>query len=907
MKRRIINLLLVGFLLTPFAVGSQAEAKTNYSLRTNEVRDVTPTTFSRIVAASSDDGREIFSGAINLTADYLETGGREDSDTHGIRFTNIVIPEGAEITEAYIEFYSHGSGPASGSNIYAEIGDAKTYSTAAKNISSRNYSENRVYWFNWAWTAKVKQTTPNLKNLIDENRLKGWKSGQSIAFKFDGVGYNKGGSVYSYNGGGSKYRPCLVIKYLNNGNGPQITPPALNESYVTFASLGDTDAYENYAGKLNYTVNNLVLGGKEDGNLHAVRFPKVHIPEGAEITEAYIDFNAYGTSPSATTVIHTEIGSAKLYSAQNISSRTYSQNNIIWTPDAFTSANVMHSSPDLKNIIDENRLRGWKSGEPMAFLFKGMASEGIAVHSFEGPAAYRPRLIIRYTNNGNGASVTPSALGIQSSVVKAGADDAHESGTGAMNLTRAYLNLGGRENSENDKHAMRFTDLDIPLTAEVTEAYIEFYSYSSSLQACMGIVAEVGNAAQYTTATKNISSRNYTTSKTYWVTTSPWTSNYTKHVTGNLKNLVEEIRLKGWRTGQSMAFMFDGLSYNGGAIVRSYEGGAKYRPRLIVKYNNNGKGPTLSTVFTGGYSTLTAKGSDDASQESSGKMDISNGRLYLGGRKTTKINAVRFSKVEIPAHAEVLQAYVEFFARGNSSSAKIKIQSEIGNPTTYTTSSQNITSRAYSTNVIDWTTTAWTSRDYARYQTPNLKNIVEENRLRGWKSGQAMAFKFEGLSVNSGAEAYTVEGSNYFRPRLVVAYLISGRGPVIGPDGVQITNDMEIRTISVEIDEEDTDSTEKLNRTDDASGIVDEMLSSMDNFKVYPNPVTTTLNLDIDISGNSSVSAYIYSLSGKLMINKEIKFEKAIDVSSLSAGVYLIRIVDKANPKNNKATHFIKQ
>lgn len=901
MKRKIINLVLISLLYAPISIGGKVEAKTSAN------QDVTPVTITKTVAASTDDARENYSGTMYLAEAFLHTGGREDGDKQAIRFTNVAIPEDAEITEAYIEFHSYGSGPASGSNIYAEIGNAQTYKTTSKNISSRTYSENRVYWFNWAWTASVKQTTPNLKNLIDENRLKGWKSGQSIAFKFDGVGYNKGGSVHSYNGT-TRYRPRLVIKYLNNSKGPEIAAPALNESYVTFASLGDTDAYENYAGKVTYTGTSLGLGGKEDGNLHAIRFSKVHIPAGAEIKEAYIDFNAYGTSPGATTVIHTQIGSAGLYSAQNISSRTYSQNSVIWTTSGFSAANVMHSSPNLKNIIDENRLRGWKSGQSMAFLFKGIASEGIAVHSFEGPAAYRPRLIIRYENNGNGPSVTPSTVNIQSSVVKAEADDAYENGAGAMNLTRAYLNMGGRENSENDKHALRFTGIDIPITAEVTEAYIEFYSSGSSLQACMGVVAEVGNAAQYTTAAKNISSRNYSTSKTYWITTLPWTTNHTKYVTPNLKNLVEEIRLKGWRTGQNMAFMFDGLSYNGGATVRSYGGGAKYRPRLIIKYNNNGKGPVLSPVLYGGFSTLTAKGTDDASENNSGTTEIASSRMYLGGRSSTKVNAVRFSKVEIPAQAEVLSAYVEFFARSSSSSAKIKIQSEIGNPVSYAARSKNITSRAYSENVIDWTTTSWVTKDYARYQTPNLKNIIEENRLKGWKSGQAMAFKFVGQSMNGGADAYTVNGSNYFRPRLVITYLLSGRGPVIGPDGIQVTPTSQVVVQTVAMDDEDDIATDsEWGDAGEASAMVNDLLSSMDDFKIYPNPVSTTLNIDINNGDNASVTAYIYSITGKLMINKEVGFEKSIDVSSLPDGVYLIRVVDNNNPKNNKATHFIKQ
>lgn len=904
MKRRIINLALIGLLASPIAAVERMEIENE--IETKAANDETVITISKVVAASTDDGRESYSGAMNLTSAYLQTGGREDGDKHGLRFANIVIPEGAEITEAYIEFYTYGSGPTSASNIYAEIGNAQTYKTTSKNISSRKYSDNRVYWYNTAWTASIKKTTPNLKNLIDENRQKGWKSGQSLAFKFDGVGYNKGGSVHSYNGT-KAYRPKLVIKYINNGKGPQINPPAQDEVYVTFASLSDTDGYENYAGKVNYTSTSLELGGKEDGNLHAIRFSKVFIPEGAEIEKAYIDFNAYRTSMGATTVIHSQIGAANLYSAQKITAREYSQNNVIWTTEGFPTANAMHSTPNLKNIVDENRLRGWKSGQSMAFLFKGMASAGIAVHSFEGPAAYRPRLIITYKNNGKGASVTPSTVNIQSSVVKAGTDDAYESGTGAMNLTRAYLNMGGRQNSENDKHAVRFTGIDIPLTAEVTEAYIEFYSYSTSLQACMGVAAEVGNAAAYTTSAKNISSRNYTSSKTYWITEDRWTSNYTKHVTPNLKNLVEEIRMKGWSTGQAMAFMFDGLSYNDGAAVRSYEGGAKYRPRLIIKYNNNGKGPTLKPDIYGGFSTLTAKGSDDASENNSGAVEISSSRMYLGGRSSTKVNAVRFSKVEIPAKAMVIDAYVEFFARSNSSSAKVNIQTEIGNPLTYAARSRNITSRTYSQNVVEWTTTPWVTRDYQRYRTPSLRNLVEENRMRGWQSGQAMAFKFEGQSMNGGADAYTVNGNNIFRPRLVIAYALLGRGPVMGPDGIIPTGDLTVQTLYIDEDDNDIDTDADWGDAGNASDIVNDLLSGMADLKIYPNPVTTTLNVDMGAGQPASATAYIYSLSGRLMITAEIGVEKSIDVSSLTSGIYLIRIIDKNNPENSKAANFIKQ
>ncbi|HCO66854.1 MAG TPA: hypothetical protein DIT04_03735, partial [Dysgonomonas sp.] len=86
-----------------------------------------------------------------------------------------------------------------------------------------------------------------------------------------------------------------------------------------------------------------------------------------------------------------------------------------------------------------------------------------------------------------------------------------------------------------------------------------------------------------------------------------------------------------------------------------------------------------------------------------------------------------------------------------------------------------------------------------------------------------------------------------------------------------------------------------------------DLLSGMADLKIYPNPVTTTLNVDMGAGQPASATAYIYSLSGRLMITAEIGVEKSIDVSSLTSGIYLIRIIDKNNPENSKAANFIKQ
>ncbi|TYA92244.1 T9SS type A sorting domain-containing protein [Seonamhaeicola marinus] len=63
------------------------------------------------------------------------------------------------------------------------------------------------------------------------------------------------------------------------------------------------------------------------------------------------------------------------------------------------------------------------------------------------------------------------------------------------------------------------------------------------------------------------------------------------------------------------------------------------------------------------------------------------------------------------------------------------------------------------------------------------------------------------------------------------------------------------------------------------------------NFKIFPNPTSTNLNIE---SSNSFLSAEvkIYNALGKEVLNQNIsKLDESIDVSSLSNGIYLIKLV----------------
>ena len=83
------------------------------------------------------------------------------------------------------------------------------------------------------------------------------------------------------------------------------------------------------------------------------------------------------------------------------------------------------------------------------------------------------------------------------------------------------------------------------------------------------------------------------------------------------------------------------------------------------------------------------------------------------------------------------------------------------------------------------------------------------------------------------------------------------------------------------------------------STIIDENVYS--NASVYPNPATSELNIDIDASISGDVQMSIYSITGIMVMNsKTIKLEEGRNtinenISNLSNGLYIVRLVDSSN------------
>jgi len=150
----------------------------------------------RQISLSTDDAEERASdGLMDLTSSDIELGddpGFNEDQTVGLRFQDIVVPQGAVITGAYLEFETDEIDSAETFvSIRAEASDnALTFSSAANDITSRAVTSSVVGWSIAPWDAvDAVHQTPDLSSLIQEvvDRA-GWSSGNSIALIIEGAG-----------------------------------------------------------------------------------------------------------------------------------------------------------------------------------------------------------------------------------------------------------------------------------------------------------------------------------------------------------------------------------------------------------------------------------------------------------------------------------------------------------------------------------------------------------------------------------------------------------------------------------------------------------------------------------------------------------------------------------------------
>ncbi|NNJ79075.1 MAG: DNRLRE domain-containing protein, partial [Xanthomonadales bacterium] len=177
-----------------------------------------PTIFEVRVATGDDDAEErISNGNVNRTSSDLELiSDGSNTQLVGMRFTNVTVPNGANISSAYVQFQvDESNSGATNINIQGQaIDDAPQFTTTNSDISSRSRTSAIVPWAPAPWTtvgeAGPDQRTPDIAAVIQEIVDRpGWASGNDIVIIITGSGER---TAEAYNGTSSG-APLLHIEY----------------------------------------------------------------------------------------------------------------------------------------------------------------------------------------------------------------------------------------------------------------------------------------------------------------------------------------------------------------------------------------------------------------------------------------------------------------------------------------------------------------------------------------------------------------------------------------------------------------------------------------------------------------------------------------------------------------------
>lgn len=183
-------------------------------------------TIEATILTNNDDAEEHKDdGSVDLTSSDLELGVEEwvwplsDEDQWvGLRYDDLAIPQGATITNAYIQFTadSDESNAANLSIFVEDVDNSDTFQSTDDELSSRVKISNSISWIVNGWTdgdAGLTEQTPNIMSLIQQIINKPtWQSGNAITIFIDGTGTR---SAYSRDTDANK-SPKLIVEFSYN-------------------------------------------------------------------------------------------------------------------------------------------------------------------------------------------------------------------------------------------------------------------------------------------------------------------------------------------------------------------------------------------------------------------------------------------------------------------------------------------------------------------------------------------------------------------------------------------------------------------------------------------------------------------------------------------------------------------
>lgn len=348
------------------------------------------------VENANDDAEENNTGEMRLDG-WVKFGG--DVLT-GLRFDNIKIPRGAQLTSARLELTpTDTQDSVTDVQISAEaIGHSPLITDDLFDLSSRTRTLARANWIPQPFDKHAVYGAELLPVVSEVVGRADWCGGNALTLLVEGTG-----SRSFYNSDASQGRQA-VLKLAYDPGTVDFNDTCLTQDTLIGIGGSNDDAVETMAtGVVDTLGGKLLTEAAGELNLVGLRFNSVEIPQTANIINAKLKLQSKGFAGNklSATVFGEAVGDSAPFNDTTpfgISSRTPTAVSVNWNDiDQLIENNILES-PDLSSVVQEIVSQGdWTSGNSLSIMLEPDSNVGAyLLGAFEDEDAQSAQLLIEY-------------------------------------------------------------------------------------------------------------------------------------------------------------------------------------------------------------------------------------------------------------------------------------------------------------------------------------------------------------------------------------------------------------------------------------------------------------------------------------------------------------------------------
>lgn len=318
-----------------------------------------------------------------------------------LRFNNVQVPQGAEVTSATVSFPIAEDSSVGGYLTFSaeDVNNSGSFSTSNGSLSGKTQTSASVATsILSSWTAGDLYDSPNLANVVEEvTDRSNWCGGNSMTILIEGTDATKLMEAYDKSATGA----VLDIEYDVNS----VSNTACIGGQQSAVVGAGNDDVEERSNTLYPSDTEIQLGVDESNASQKVglRFNNIRLNQDATVSSAYIEFAVTDlpnlSLPANLTIkIENVDNAAEFTDIDRPSNRSTLGSSVSWTINSgWDQTGQIYQSPDLSSLIESIVGRsGWTQGNSLAFVIEGTGR--VEAASQEG-STLAPKLVINASSN----------------------------------------------------------------------------------------------------------------------------------------------------------------------------------------------------------------------------------------------------------------------------------------------------------------------------------------------------------------------------------------------------------------------------------------------------------------------------------------------------------------------------